>query len=105
MLTKKHHFGMTSFTLLTLFDCFSYQIRNYIPSDAKLSFLFPYFPDQHSLFHPCPKAQKTSFHTPFEVVEGWKKRYCISEDEPDEERPDGAYQQEEPGIGQFVFLH
>lgn len=37
----------------------------------------------------------------------WKdgKRYCISEDEPDEERPDGAYQQEEPGIGQFVFLH
>lgn len=34
-----------------------------------------------------------------------EKRYCISEDEPDEERPDGAYQQEEPGIGQFVFLH
>ena len=104
MLTKKHHFGMISFTLLTLFNCFSCQIRNYIPSDAKLSFLFPYFPDQHSLFHPCPKAQKTSFHAPFEVVEGWKK-YCISEDEPDEERPDGAYQQEEPGIGQFVFLH
>ena len=73
MLTKKHHFGMISFTLLTLFNCFSCQIRNYIPSGAKLSFLFPYFPDQHSLFHPCPKAQKTSFHTPFEVVEGWKK--------------------------------